>query len=97
MTTLINVLTVDPANQTQLVELLRENTDNVVRTLDGWIATNLIASPDGTRVVIHSQWRDAAAVEGMRKDARMGAYFPRILALATFDSIAGNVVHAASA
>lgn len=96
MTTLINILTVDPAKQTQLVELLRDNTENVVRTLDGWIATNLIASTDGQRVVIHSQWRDAASVDAMRKDPRMGAYFPRILALAAFDSIAGDVVHAAT-
>ena len=59
MTTLVNVLTVDPANQTRLLDLLRANVDTVIRTLDGWIATNLIASADGTRVVIHSQWRNA--------------------------------------
>lgn len=95
MTTLINVLTVDPENQGALVELLRSNTDTVIRTLDGWIATNLIASNDGARVVIHSQWRDAAAVDAMRRDPRMVAYFPQIAALAKFDSIVGEIVHAA--
>ena len=65
MTTLVNVLTVDPTNQSRLLDLLRDNIDTVIRTLDGWIATNLIASADGTRVVIHSQWRNAAAVEGL--------------------------------
>lgn len=93
MTTLINVLTVDAANQRQLLELLRDNTDRVIRTLDGWMATNLIASADGKRVVIHSQWRDTAAVEAMRRDPRMVAYFPRIAALATFDSIVGDVAY----
>lgn len=97
MTTLINVLTVDPANQPQLLDLLRTNTDTVVRTLDGWIATNLIASADKTRIVIHSQWRDAPAVDAMRRDPRMIAYFPRIAALAAFDSIAGDVVHSVAA
>lgn len=97
MTTLLNALTVDPANQPQLLELLRENTNTVVRTLDGWISTNVIASADGARVVIHSQWRDAAAVEAMRRDSRMVAYFPRIAALAAFDSIVGEVAHAAAA
>jgi quinol monooxygenase YgiN len=96
MTTLVNVLTVDPANQTQLLELLRANTDKVIRTLDGWIATNLIASADGTRVVIHSQWRDVASVEAMRRDPRMVAYFPRIAALAAFDSIVGDIAYAAA-
>jgi quinol monooxygenase YgiN len=97
MTTLFNILTVDPANQRQLLELVRGNIDTVVRTLDGWIATNLIASADGTRVVIHSQWRDAASVEAMRRDSRMVAYFPRIAALAAFDSIVGDVAHTAAA
>jgi quinol monooxygenase YgiN len=97
MTTLLNVLTVTPANQAPLLELLRANTDTVVRTLDGWISTNLIASADGTRVVIHSQWRDAASVEAMRRDPRMVAYFPRITALAAFDSIVGDVAHSATA
>jgi quinol monooxygenase YgiN len=97
MTTLLNVLTVDPANQPQLLELLRASTDTVVQTLDGWIATQLIASPDGTRVAIHSQWRDAGAVEAMRRDPRMAAYFPRIAALAAFDSVVGDVVHSVAA
>jgi quinol monooxygenase YgiN len=97
MTTLVNVLTVDPTNQPRLLELLRDNIDTVISTLDGWIATNLIASADGTRVVIHSQWRDAASVEAMRRDPRMVAYFPRIAALAAFDSIVGDVVHSTAA
>lgn len=97
VTALLNVLTLDPANQPQLLELLRTNTNTVVRTLDGWIATNLIASADKTRIIIHSQWRDAASVEAMRRDPRMVAYFPRIAALAAFDSILGDVVHSIAA
>jgi heme-degrading monooxygenase HmoA len=97
MITLLNILTVDPGNQPQLLAMLRENVDTVISTLDGWIATNLIASADGERVIIHSQWRDAAAVAAMRSDARMVAYFPKIAALASFDSIVGEVAYAAKA
>ena len=97
MTTLLNILTVDPAKQAQLLDLLRVNTDTVVRTLDGWISTSLIASADRTRVVIYSQWRDAASIEAMRRDPRMVAYFPRITALAAFDSIVGDVAHTVAA
>jgi quinol monooxygenase YgiN len=93
MLTLLNVLTVEPANQSSLVELLRTNTDTVVATLDGWLSTKLIASTDGKRVIIYSEWRDAEAVEAMRQHPSMRAYFPRITALATFDSIPGEVVH----
>jgi hypothetical protein len=39
-TTLINVLTCDPANQAALVDVLRQNTDQVITTLDGWRSTS---------------------------------------------------------
>jgi quinol monooxygenase YgiN len=93
VTTLINVLTVEPANQQKLIELLRGNTENVVSRLDGWISTSFVAAKDRRHVVIYSQWRDLASVEAMRTNPDMVAYFPRIAALAAFDSFAGNVVY----
>jgi quinol monooxygenase YgiN len=93
VTTLINILTVDPENQQKLIELLSGNTENVVSKLNGWISTRLIAANDQRRVVIYSQWRDLASVEAMRANAEMVAYFPRIAALAAFDGFAGNVVY----
>jgi quinol monooxygenase YgiN len=90
--TLINVLTVEPANQASLLALLRDNTENTISKLEGWIATNLIASRDKRRVVICSRWKALANVEAMRTDPRMVAYFPRLAALASFDSIVGDVV-----
>ncbi|MDB5441738.1 MAG: hypothetical protein JWP73_114 [Phenylobacterium sp.] len=96
-TTLVNVLTCEPANQAALVDLLRENTDAVIVTLDGWRSTSFVAAQDGTRVIIISQWRDPAAIGAMQGDARMQAYFPRIAALATLDSVAGAVAYARQA
>lgn len=83
MTTLLNILTVNPTNQARLLDMLRDNVDTVIQTLDGWISTTLVASADGTRVVIHSQWRDGAAVAAMRADPRMVAYFPKLAELAS--------------
>ncbi len=93
VTTLINILTVEPENQEKLIELLRGNTENVVSKLDGWISTSFIAAKDQRHVVIYSQWRDHASVEAMRTNPDMIAYFPRIAALAAFDSLAGDVVY----
>jgi quinol monooxygenase YgiN len=93
VTTLINVFTVEPEQQAKLIELLRENTDNVITGLDGWISTSFVAAKDRRKVVIYSQWRDAASVEAMRTNPDMVAYFPRIAALAAFDSFAGDVVY----
>jgi quinol monooxygenase YgiN len=93
VTTLINILTVEPENQQKLIELLRGNTENVVSRLDGWVSTSFIAARDQRHVVIYSQWRDLASVEAMRANPDMSAYFPRIAALAAFDGFAGDVVY----
>ena len=94
VTTLINILTVEPENQQKLIKLLRDNTESVVSRLDGWISTSFIVAKDKRRVVIYSQWRELASVEAMQANPRMRAYFPQIAALAAFDGFAGDVIYA---
>lgn len=89
---LTNVLKVNAGAQETLIALLKQNTETVIRTLDGWKSTRLIASMDGASVVIHSEWESAAAVEAMRNDPRMRAYFPRISELASLESTLGSLV-----
>ena len=89
---LINLLKVKPGKQAALLALLKQNIDSVIRTLDGWKTTRLIAARDGAGVVIYSEWETAAAVEAMRSDPRMQAYFPKISELASLDSIVGATV-----
>ena len=93
VTTLINILTVEPEDHSRRVELLRDSTEKVVSKLDGWISTSFIAATDQRHVVIYSQWRDLASVEAMRTNLAMVAYFPKVAALAEFDSFAGDVVY----
>src|ERR1700740_489960 len=93
VTTLINILTVEPENQQELIKLLRDSTENVVSRLDGWISTSFIAAKDRRHVAIYSQWRDLASVEAMQANPDMVAYFPRVAALAAFDSLVGDVVY----
>ena len=89
---LINVLKVKPGKQDALIALLKQNTETVIRTLDGWKSTQLIAAKDGAGVVIRSEWESPAAVEAMRNDPRMKAYFPKISELASLDSTMGSLV-----
>jgi quinol monooxygenase YgiN len=89
---LINLLKVKPGKMDALIELLKQNTGTVVRTLRGWNMTRLIAAKDGAGVVIYSEWESSAAVERMRSDPRMKAYLPKINELASLDSIVGSVV-----
>jgi quinol monooxygenase YgiN len=87
---LINLLKFEPAKQDALLALLKQNTDTVVSTLAGWKSTRLIAARDGANVVIYSEWETPAAVEAMRSDPRMKAYLPKIIELASVDSIVGS-------
>src|SRR5689334_18486106 len=89
---LINVLKVEAKKQDALLALLKQNIDTMIRTLDGWKTTRLIAAADGTAVVIYSEWETPAACEAMRNDPRMKAYFPKIQELASVDSIVGATV-----
>lgn len=90
--TLINLLKVAPGNQAALVELLKQNIDTVIRNLAGWRSSRLIPARDGASVIIYSEWASPEAVEAMRADPRMHAYFPRILELASLESILGEQV-----
>jgi quinol monooxygenase YgiN len=89
---LINLLKVEPGKQDALIALLKQNIDTVIRTLQGWKATRLIAAKDGAGVVIYSEWETPAAVEAMRNDPRMKAYLPKLIELASLDSIVGSAV-----
>ena len=93
---LINLLKVKPGKQDALIALLKQNTDTVVRTLHGWKTTRLIEAKDGAGVVIYSEWETPAAVEAMRSDPRMKAYFPKIMELASLESILGSEVLSAT-
>ena len=93
---LINLLKVKPEKQDALIALLKQSTEAIVRTLPGWKTTRLIAAQDGAGVVIYSEWETPAAVEAMRSDPRMKAYFPKIIELASLDSIVGSAVSSAT-
>ena len=93
---LITLLKVKPGKQDALIALLKQNTETVVRTLHGWKTTRLIGARDGASVVIYSEWETPAAVEAMRSDPRMKAYFPKIMELASLESILGSEVLSAT-
>jgi quinol monooxygenase YgiN len=54
--TLINVFTVRPERQAELVDLLARATEESIRHRPGFISANIHASADGERVVNYAQW-----------------------------------------
>ena len=65
--TLINVFTVEPEKQQQLIALLTELTTNSMRHLPGFISASIHKSLDSTRVAIYGQWRTLTDLKNMVK------------------------------
>jgi quinol monooxygenase YgiN len=64
--TLINVFTVRPEHQAELVALLTRTTEEFMVGLPGFVSANIHASTDGVRVVNYAQWASAEALQAMR-------------------------------
>jgi quinol monooxygenase YgiN len=83
--TVINVFTVEPARQQELIELLVRATESSVRHAEGFISARLHRSLDGTKVTMYALWRSSEAYQVMRDDPAPLPYFNQILAFAQFD------------
>jgi quinol monooxygenase YgiN len=83
--TLINVFTVDPTRQDELLDLLARATDTSVRHAPGFISATLHRGLDGTKVTMYAQWQSREAYYAMREDPAPRPYFERALAMATFE------------
>jgi heme-degrading monooxygenase HmoA len=83
--TLINIFTVEPENQQQLVELLIA-TEGSVNKMAGFISSSLHKSLDGTKVTMYAQWRSLADYQNMRNNPAASPYLDQALQIATFES-----------
>ncbi len=66
--TLVNVFTVSPERQQQLVDLLVQATRDTMNRLPGYVSANIHRSLDGTRVVNYAQWRRVEDFEAMLRN-----------------------------
>ena len=83
--TLINVFTVEPANQRRLVELLTQATEVSVRRAPGFVSASLHRSTDGTKVTMYAQWRSIDDYQAMRKDPGPLPFLQEALTIARFE------------
>lgn len=85
--TLINIFTVEPENQQELLALLKDGTETSISKMVGWVSTSFLCGKDGRRVIVYSQWRNAKDIDAMRLNPAMGPYLQRVAALARFEAI----------
>lgn len=85
--TLINVFTVAPEKQQDLVALLVSATQETMMHLPGFISANIHRSLDGKKVVNYAQWESKADFEAMQKNPKAAPHMQAAAALAQFDPI----------
>jgi quinol monooxygenase YgiN len=83
--TLINVFTVEPERQKDLVAALEEATERSIRHRPGFVSVNIHASLDGTRVVNYAQWETREHLEDMLADPTSREHIQKISELAASD------------
>ena len=94
--TLINVFTVAPEKQQELVTLLINATEQTMKHLPGFISASIHCSLDGKKVVNYAQWKSIADFEAMRKNPEAAPHMQAAAALAQFDPILCEVSDAVS-
>jgi heme-degrading monooxygenase HmoA len=90
--TLINVFTVEPVNQQQLVELWQQATEDVMRDLQGFISASIHRSFDGTKVINYAQWESREAFGAIFRDPRASAQLTKLAEVGTPDPVLCEVV-----
>jgi heme-degrading monooxygenase HmoA len=85
--TLINVFTVTPERQQELIALLVEATEQVMLRMPGFISANFHRSDDGRHVVNYAQWRSRADFAAMLENPEAREHMSRASAIAAFEPI----------
>ncbi len=81
--TLINVFTVDPEHQQDVVDSLEKVTQDIMSTLPGYISANVHKSVDGQRVINYAQWRSHADFDAMFGNPVVQAHMKEVGQFAT--------------
>jgi heme-degrading monooxygenase HmoA len=80
--TLINVFTVAPDRQEELLKTLNESTQTLFTTIPGFRSANFHTSRDGTKVVNYAQWASEQAFQDMLKLPEAQAHMAEIMQIA---------------
>ena len=85
LVTLINVFTVDSSKQDELVKVLDDATERVIKDLPGFVSANIHRGLDGRHVVNYAQWESREAMDAMLAHPAAQQHLRDAAALATFE------------
>ncbi len=75
---MINVFTVKPGKQQELIDYLKGSTENVMRHFPGFLSANFHKSRCGRFVANYAQWESQEAWEAMQQQPNAQAEFKAI-------------------
>lgn len=90
--TLINVFTVDPSKQQEVVDALVETTKKVWRLQDGYISASIHKSQDKKRVVNYVQYKGKEAFDKRLDNPEAIIHMNKVLSMAKADGHLYDVV-----
>ena len=93
LVTLINVFTVEPEHQQEVLDILVDATEKVMKHLPGFISANLHKSLDGNRVANYAQWESKEAFETMLQDPQVKPHMAAVAKLAQIEPYLYEVSH----
>jgi heme-degrading monooxygenase HmoA len=91
VTTLVNILNVEPENQQALVAALKESIEAFFSKMPGFISSSALTGKNGCQVISYSQWRSAGDIEAFRQNPDFGPAIQRIAALSKAETITCDV------
>src|SRR5438445_7385409 len=78
----VNVIEVDPSRYQELVAIVMEGNETVIRHRDGFISALIAATPDQSRVATVARWKSADAMKALQSDPVVMEYVKRTAAVA---------------
>ena len=78
----VNVIEVDPSRAEELLAIVKEGNDRVIRSRDGFISAFIATSADASRVVTVGRWRSIDAIKALKSEATVTEYAKRTAAIA---------------
>jgi quinol monooxygenase YgiN len=79
--TLINVFTATPDRQEQVARALTRATDEVMKSLAGFVSASIHKSLDGRKVANYAQWRSRAHFEAMQQNPAAQQHMAEVASL----------------
>ncbi|MCI4325275.1 MAG: antibiotic biosynthesis monooxygenase [Thermoplasmata archaeon] len=81
--TLINVFTVEPGRQDDLVRELEDVTEHFMKKAPGFISASIHRGLDGQHVANYGQWESMEALDAMRRNPDAQATMKKAAAIGT--------------